>query len=115
MTEDRKYFVGPLAVAAFRAGGGDPGLPGVPLAEQCACHWDLDGELMAQYRIYGADGISLAALADAGYTVDMSKAIPWSNMARDGAVPVSAVEAVTDLVLEPDSTWRSGHRPPFKR
>ena len=70
---------------------------------------------MAQYRVYGADGISLAALADAGYTVDMLQAIPWSNMARDSAVPVSAVEAVTDLVLEPDSTWRSGHRPPFQR
>ena len=39
-TEDERYFTGPRAVAAYRAGGGDPGLPGVPLHEDgCRCHW----------------------------------------------------------------------------
>ena len=60
VSEDRAYFIGPLAVSAFRASGGDPGLPGMPTD---GLHWGGD----FWYPFYGA--ISVAALADAGYTV----------------------------------------------
>ncbi len=79
-TGDERYFTGPRAVEAFRAGGGDPGLPGVPLeVDGCGCHWDwafVGGELMGSGGGY-PDALSFAALADAGYTVDMTKATPW--------------------------------------
>ncbi|MDE0233028.1 MAG: hypothetical protein OXN93_12175 [bacterium] len=79
-TQDRAHFTGPRAVEAYRAGGGDSGLPGVPLQEDgCRCHWHRElvfSELMGPWG--GApDMLSLAALADAGYTVDMTKATPW--------------------------------------
>ena len=79
-TEDGEYFTGPRAVEAYRAGGGDPNLPGVPLYEgtgpfACWCHWNAD-ELMGPYG-GASDALSLAALADGGYTVDMTKATPW--------------------------------------
>ena len=76
VTEDWKYFVGPRAVAAFREGGGDPDLRGIPLDGP---HWGygVNGpEVMLDPR-GGVDGLSVAALADAGYKVDMSKVIPW--------------------------------------
>ena len=75
VTEDRRYFIGPQAVAAFRKGGGDPDLPGIPLASD-RVHWGsgVRDELMASAG--SSDGLSVAALADAGYTVDFSKVIP---------------------------------------
>ena len=80
-TEDEKYFTGPRAVEVYRAGGGDPNLPGVPVYEgtgglfPCWCHWAAS-ELMGPGG-GGGNALSLAALADAGYTVDMTKATPW--------------------------------------
>ena len=72
VTGDGAYFVGPRAVKAFRESGGDPGLPGVPLSPDRA-HWATGvKDFMASFRPEGA--ISAAALADAGYTVDMTKA-----------------------------------------
>ena len=72
VTGDGAYFVGPRAVKAFRESGGDPGLPGVPLSPDRA-HWAAGvKDFMASFRPEGA--ISAAALADAGYTVDMTKA-----------------------------------------
>ena len=86
-TQDRAHFIGPRAVEAYRAGGGDSGLPGVPLQEYgCRCHWDVY-ELMGTGGGAG-DALSLAALADAGYTVDMTEATPWrkpDNAAAAGA------------------------------
>ena len=66
--EDHLYFVGRRAVAAFRASGGDPGLPGVPFD---GVHWVRVPDFMGAGR---SGAISAAALADAGYTVDMTKA-----------------------------------------
>ena len=69
VSEDGAYFIGPLAVEAFRASGGDPYLPGVPIDD---AHWGygvndfLDG------------AISVAALADAGYTVAVTDPAPPS-------------------------------------
>ena len=78
-SEDRRYFTGSRTVAAYRAGGGDPRLPGVPIeAEGRGSHWHDHGDLMSPTSD-SANNLSLAALADAGYTVDMSKAIPWQK------------------------------------
>ena len=82
LSKDGAYFVGKRATAAFRAGGGDPSLPGVPLANRRFWHGDhVPCELMStgseDCGRLTMDSISLAALADAGYTVDMSKVTPW--------------------------------------
>ena len=79
-TSDCRFFTGPKAVEAFRDGGGDPDLPGVPLQTNCGSHWHEDivyYELMGPFGGWDANSISLGALVDAGYTVDLSKALPW--------------------------------------
>ena len=93
VTENRRYFVGSRAVAAFREGGGDPGLPGIPMDGP---HWtgDVHPELMISAGPNVPDELSVAALADAGYTVDISKTTPWSS----GASAVAA-EPVHDVVI----------------
>ena len=72
-TADLRYFTGPRAVEEFRAQGGNPDLPGVPL--QDTSHWHLR---LVDDVLGGGDGnlISLAALVDAGYTADLSRAQP---------------------------------------
>ena len=93
-------FVGPRALAAFRAGGGDPALDALPF--DWYRHWMPDivpCDLMANWcdGVLGLmDGVSLAALADMGYTVDMSKAKPWRR--RDNAA-ASAVEFPHDVIV----------------
>ncbi len=100
-----RYFVRPHAVEAFRAAGGDPNLPGVPMTRREG-HWDIDCELMSPGTDWCGDGsgglvvdepdaISLAALRDAGYTVDISKATPWRP--PNGA-PVAAAGLI-DVVI----------------
>ena len=70
--EQYLYFVGTRAVEAFRSRGGDPGLPGVPFD---GSHWLGRPGIRDFMGKGGSDGvISAAALADAGYTVDMTKA-----------------------------------------
>ena len=76
VAEDWKYFVGPRAVAVFREGGGDPDLPGIPLSGRG--HWSPGGPDVMVLP-HNSDALSVAALADAGYTVDMSKTIPWRH------------------------------------
>ena len=64
--ENAKYFVGPRAVQAFRAGGGDSSLPGVPMD---GSHWKkghVSDFMGGGQRVE----ISFSALQDAGYTVD---------------------------------------------
>ena len=87
-TGDKRYFTGFRAVEVYRAGGGDPGLPGVPMGSGAHWHFDDVGcELMHSFGgcgrrggsvIDGPDALSLAALADLGFTVDMTKATRWS-------------------------------------
>ena len=102
-TEDERYFTGPRAVAAYRAGGGDPGLPGVPLQEDgCRCHWHrgLVGHELMGPRGGSPDALSLAALADAGYTVDLTKATPWPrNPDGNAAAAAVARESFRDVVI----------------
>ena len=86
-TEDGKYFIGSRAVEAYRATGGDASLPGVPLD---GVHWGngVNDWLMR----WGSEiVISLAALADAGYTVDTTKTRPAG---KPQAVAPSLVEDV---------------------
>ena len=93
-------FVGPRALAAFRAGGGDPELDGLPF--NWYRHWmreTVPCDLMSNWceGVLGlTDAISLAAMADMGYTVDMSKATPWRK--RDDAI-ASADEFLQDQFL----------------
>ncbi len=84
VTADRAYFIGPRAVETFRAIGGDPTLPGVPIAADGA-HWSFDvTDFMSRT---GRDTrVSLAALADAGYTVSDH---PLALSATVVEVPVS--------------------------
>ena len=96
VTEDYKHFIGSRAVAAFREGGGDAGLPGIPLS---GWHWTgaVSPELMIGSARDGRtpDELSVAALADAGYTVDMSVTTPWSSRASAvGSAPVNDVVIV---------------------
>ena len=87
-TSDCQFFTGPHAVEAFRAGGGDPDLPGVPIQTGCGSHWheDVVGyELMGPFGGWDANSISLGALVDAGYAVDLSKAMPWPWRAGSAA------------------------------
>lgn len=80
-TEDGQYFTGPRAREAFRASGGNPDLPGVPVS---GSHWGRGvGDFMGLgwvafpgCRPAGGfcNSISLGALVDAGYTIDLSKA-----------------------------------------
>ena len=103
-TEDRAYFVGPRAVKAFRSLGGDPGLPGVPRSPDRA-HWAVSvKDFMAGGSSEGA--ISVAALADAGYTVDMTKVTP---LGTDNAQ--AAIGHAGDVVpAEPRRRLRDGSR-----
>ena len=107
-TEDGKYFTGPRALQAYRTGGGDPSLPGVPLAlgRGHGSKWDVGSELMgwsprpcgtAGMVLDEPDGLSLAALADAGCTVDMSKATPWRK--PENAVVATAGKRFRDVVV----------------
>lgn len=115
-TSDCEYFTGPHAVEAFRAGGGDPDLPGVPIQTNCGSHWHediVDYELMGPLGGWDANSISLGALVDAGYTVDLSKALPWPRGA--GADTRTAVEEIRrDIVLGEPRIFveRRPRRPP---
>ena len=109
VTEDGAYFTGAQAVSEYRAAGGDPSLPGVPI--EPGSHWHKERvycELMSgtsgcrgvPLAIDVMDAISLAALADAGYTVDMSKATPWRKPESAQADAAGgAAERIIDHVL----------------
>ena len=71
------YFSGPLAIAAFNeAGGSDYRGAKVPL-ENGESHWSvsvLEGELMAPYGGSALSAITVQAMADLGYGVDVTQA-----------------------------------------
>ena len=79
------YFLGRRALEVYRAGGGNPAPDALRFDE--AGHWLSEAvpcELMGGWCDVPMDAISLAAMADMGYTVDMSKATPWRR--RDDAI-----------------------------
>ncbi len=79
VSDDGAYFIGPQAVEAFREYGGDPGLPGVPIRDD-RIHWDWSVSVSDTLYGIGRDDlfgpVSVAALADAGYTVAIRKPEP---------------------------------------
>ena len=78
------HFGGPLAIAAFKeAGGADYAGPGVPLRRQDASHWGgpIADELMGYQRDERKrrlSAITIQALADIGYSVDLTQADEYS-------------------------------------
>ena len=68
-TSDCQFFTGPQAVRAFRAGGGDPDLPGVPIQTNCGSHWHediVDYELMGPFGGWDANFHLLGRLGGRG-------------------------------------------------
>ncbi len=76
--EGVRYFVGANATRAYRAAGGDPNHPGVPLDGP---HWPVPDVVVGK-SVYclsyesRPNAISMYALIDVGYDVDESKIIP---------------------------------------
>ena len=109
VTEDRKYFIGSRAVAAYRAAGGDASLPGVPMD---GAHWDLNYPGF-DWRLTG--GVSLAALADAGYTVDTTKTLPMGKPQAMAASLDDDFVLVGPTALRPGTVPDSAHHRPSGR
>ena len=86
------HFAGPLAVAAFNAAGGEAYAGGkVPLEDRIPVlniHWRkrvIPGDIMAPGGGSLLTAITIQALADLGYEVDVSKADPYTlPMAAQG-------------------------------
>jgi len=102
------HFVGPQAIAAFnQAGGTDYQGAKVP-TEQDGGHWRfsvLSGELMASGKALSA--ITLQALSDLGYSVDLSAAdsyvLPSPRVAKPAdEVPFCSLEGLTPPVYVVD-------------
>ena len=79
------HFVGPLALAAFDTAGGEAYLGGkVPLEDRIPVlniHWRkrvIPGDIMAPGGGSLLTAITIQALADLGYEVDVSKADPYT-------------------------------------
>ena len=89
------HFAGPQAIAAFdQAGGTDYQGAKVP-TEQDRSHWRdsvLAGELMGTKGGYALSAITLGALSDLGYSVDLSAADPYDLL------PPTAVKPIADAV-----------------
>ena len=92
------HFAGPQAIAAFdQAGGTDYQGAKVPI-ERDGLHWRssvLSGELMTLIRRAGDDALSaitLQALSDLGYSVDLSAADPYVLPSPTAAKPVADAE-----------------------
>ncbi len=95
------HFAGPRAVAAFDAAGGEAYVGGkVPLEDRISStniHWRkrvIPGDIMAPGGGSLLTAISIQALADLGYEVDVSKADPYTlPMAAQG-------DALGDIAVE---------------
>ncbi len=108
------HFAGPLAVAAFDAAGGEGYTGGkVPLEDRIPVlniHWRkrvIPGDIMAPGGGSLLTAITIQALADLGYEVDVSKADPYTlpmaaqGDARGGVELESAdAEVFADDVIE---------------
>lgn len=105
------HFAGPLAVAAFNAAGGEAYVGGrVPLEDRIPVlniHWRkrvIPGDIMAPGGGSLLTAITIQALADLGYEVDVSKADPYTlPMAAQGDARVGVeVEGADAEVLADD-------------
>ncbi len=103
------YFTGPLAVEAFDAAGGSAyDGPKIPLNEY-GVHWrrSVFGEEIMSSNADVISAITLQALADIGYVVDLSKAdeyrLPGTGGAADDAAstgPAGDAFEPTDAILK---------------
>ena len=95
------HFAGPQAIAAFdQAGGTDYQGAKVP-TERDGAHWHssvLGGEVMAPKGSYALSAITLGALSDLGYSVDLSVADSYVLPPPTAAKPVA--DAVPFCSLE---------------
>ena len=95
------HFAGPQAIAAFnQAGGTDYQGAKVP-TEQDGAHWRdsvLSGELMSSGYTEALSAITLQALSDLGYSVNLSAADPYVLSSSTAAKPVA--DAVPFCSLE---------------
>ena len=106
------HFAGPLAVAAFNAAGGDGYTGGkVPLEDGIPLlyiHWRkrvIPGDIMAPGGGSLLTAITIQALADLGYEVDLSKADPYTlpgAAQSDAGMDVAETEAA-DLDIQTDA------------
>ncbi len=109
------HFAGPLAVAAFNAAGGEAYSGGkVPLEDRIPTrniHWRkrvIPGDIMTAGGGTLLTAITIQALADLGYEVDVSKADPYTlpgtaqgDAGGDAeAAEWTGVEVPTDAVVE---------------
>ncbi len=108
------HFAGPLAVAAFNAAGGEAYSGGkVPLEDKIpivGIHWRervILGDVMAPRGDYLLTAITVQALADLGYEVDVSKADPYTlpiaadgDAGRDAEVEGGDAEVLADDVIQ---------------
>ncbi len=108
------HFAGPLAVAAFDAAGGEGYLGGkVPLEDRIPVlniHWRkrvIPGDIMAPGGGSLLTAITIQALADLGYEVDVSKADPYTlptaaqgDAREDGEMESADADVLADDVIE---------------
>ena len=76
-----QHFNGPLAIAAFDAAGGQNYTGAKVPVEPDRAHWRapvLSGEIMGGGRDRKVSAITIQALADMGYVVDVRQADPYT-------------------------------------
>ena len=123
------YFTGPEAIAAFDAAGGTTYLGAkVPVENQggpgtADGHWResvFNAELMTGFVNQGFNplsAVSIASMADIGYTVDLTPADPFTLTAPPpGAAPGVGVHLINDILAGPIGTInRTGKARLFRR
>ena len=111
-----EHFNGPLAIAAFNdVGGGSYTGAKVPVAKMDGGHWRysvLSGELMSPAGGFALSAITLQALADLGWVVDVTQADPYTL--PDAAAKASAKIAAPSTRAQPEWTCGTGqHQEPI--
>ena len=109
--EQDPHFTGPLAIAAFDEGGGAGYRAAKVPTQKGGDHWRwpvLDGEIMLPNRGSALSAITVQAMADMGYGVDVAFADPYTlpdninSIATDAPDPIA--EGALDAALV---TWPS--------
>ena len=106
-----RHFTGPRAIAAFDDAGGRNYTGAKVPVEKDGSHWRfsvLSGELMASNNIVALSAITIQALADLGYVVDVTQAVPYTL--PSAAAKASAKIAAPSTHAEPKPVVRHRHR-----
>ena len=96
------HFNGPLAIMAFDAAGGTKYRAGakVPVSADEG-HWRFGGELMSRPSGSALSAITVQALADLGYVVDVSQADPFRLPGSAKAVAGPGLDLHDDIIQGP--------------